>query len=78
MPQASPNALIATQDAATRPDADLVAQLRAGDETAMARLVSPCATSPAVSGSRAASSGNQAMTFCGPWTTANLRRTFSG
>ena len=39
MPQASPNALIATQDAATRPDADLVAQLRAGDETAMARLV---------------------------------------
>src|SRR5947199_7952099 len=39
MPQASPNALTATQDATTRPDADLVAQLRAGDETAMAQLV---------------------------------------
>ena len=39
MPQASANALTATRDATTRPDADLVAQLRAGDETAMAQLV---------------------------------------
>ena len=39
MPQASPNAPTAARDAITRPDADLVAQLRAGDETAMARLV---------------------------------------
>jgi RNA polymerase sigma-70 factor (ECF subfamily) len=38
MPQASPNALTATQDAIARPDADLVAQLRAGDEVAMAQL----------------------------------------
>ena len=37
MPQASSPA--ATQDEITRPDADLVAQLRAGDESAMAQLV---------------------------------------
>lgn len=36
MPQASPTA---TRDEITRPDADLVAQLRAGDESAMAQLV---------------------------------------
>src|SRR5262245_10467567 len=36
MPQASPTA---AQDEITRPDADLVAQLRAGDEIAMAQLV---------------------------------------
>ena len=39
MPQASPKAPTAAQDAITRPDADLVAQLRAGDESAMAQLV---------------------------------------
>jgi RNA polymerase sigma-70 factor (ECF subfamily) len=39
MPQASPKAPTAAQDASTRPDADLVAQLRAGDESAMAQLV---------------------------------------
>jgi RNA polymerase sigma-70 factor, ECF subfamily len=39
MPQASPNAPTAAQDAITRPDADLVAQLRAGDESALAQLV---------------------------------------
>jgi RNA polymerase sigma-70 factor, ECF subfamily len=36
MPQASPDAAV---QEATRPDADLVAQLRAGDESAMAQLV---------------------------------------
>ena len=36
MPQASPTA---TRDEIARPDADLVAQLRAGDESAMAQLV---------------------------------------
>jgi RNA polymerase sigma-70 factor, ECF subfamily len=36
MPQANPTA---APDETTRPDADLVAQLRAGDESAMARLV---------------------------------------
>ena len=36
MPQASPNA---TVQESTCPDADLVAQLRAGDESAMAQLV---------------------------------------
>jgi RNA polymerase sigma-70 factor, ECF subfamily len=36
MPQASPTV---PQDEITRPDADLVAQLRAGDESAMAQLV---------------------------------------
>jgi len=36
MPQASPTT---TQDEITRPEADLVAQLRAGDESAMAQLV---------------------------------------
>jgi RNA polymerase sigma-70 factor, ECF subfamily len=39
MPQASPYAPTAARDAITRPDADLVAQLRAGDESAMAQLV---------------------------------------
>lgn len=39
MPQASPGAPTAAQDKTTCPDADLVAQLRAGDESAMAHLV---------------------------------------
>lgn len=43
MPQASPteaqDGTIETQDETTRPDTDLVAQLRAGDESAMAQLV---------------------------------------
>jgi len=39
MPQASPQTPTAVQDKTTRPDADLVAQLRAGDESAMAHLV---------------------------------------
>ena len=39
MPQASLEAPTAKQDESTRPDADLVAQLRAGDESAMAQLV---------------------------------------
>ena len=43
MPQASPTA---ADKKSTRPDADLVAQLRAGDESAMAQLVE--AWSPAM------------------------------
>jgi len=39
MPQASPKVPTAAQGEFTRPDADLVAQLRAGDESAMAQLV---------------------------------------
>lgn len=39
MPQASSQAPTAAPNAITRPDADLVAQLRAGDESAMAQLV---------------------------------------
>lgn len=39
MPQASPNVPTDAQDASTRPDAGLVAQLRAGDESTMAQLV---------------------------------------
>jgi RNA polymerase sigma-70 factor, ECF subfamily len=39
MPQASPKVPTATQDASPRSDAGLVAQLRAGDESAMAQLV---------------------------------------
>jgi RNA polymerase sigma-70 factor (ECF subfamily) len=39
MPQASPTVPTAAHHQATRPDADLVAQLRAGDESAMAQLV---------------------------------------
>jgi RNA polymerase sigma-70 factor, ECF subfamily len=39
MPQASPRVPTAAERQATCPDADLVAQLRAGDESAMAQLV---------------------------------------
>src|SRR5690349_1911454 len=39
MPQASPKVPTATQNASPRSDAGLVAQLRAGDESAMAQLV---------------------------------------
>src|SRR5215813_2764375 len=39
MPQVSPKVPTAAQGEFTRPDADLVAQLRAGDESAMAQLV---------------------------------------
>jgi RNA polymerase sigma-70 factor (ECF subfamily) len=39
MPQASSNAPTAGPNAITRPDSDLVAQLRAGDESVMAQLV---------------------------------------
>src|SRR5215475_2072474 len=39
MPQASFQAPITRPNAITRPDAELVAQLRAGDESAMAQLV---------------------------------------
>src|SRR5215469_1359389 len=39
MPQTSPRVPAAADKETTRPDADLVAQLRAGDESAMAQLV---------------------------------------
>ena len=39
MPQASPQTLTAARDRTARPDADLVARLRAGDESAMTQLV---------------------------------------